>query len=55
MGGAMPTALATLAGQAFAVRCLELVTDVAIGRERQALFRDSRAGSYSSVPIAQRL
>ena len=33
MRGAMPKALATLAGQAFPVRRLELVTDVAIRRE----------------------
>ena len=31
--GAIPKALATLAGQAFAVRCLELVPDIAIRRQ----------------------
>ena len=49
MGGAMPTTLATLAGQAFAVRCLELVANVAIGREPQALFRHRRAAADAIV------
>ena len=37
-------------GGAIAVRRLELVTDVAIGRERQALFRDRRAAADAIVP-----
>jgi hypothetical protein len=40
--GAMPKTPAALAGLASAVRCLELVTNIAIRRERQPLFRDRR-------------
>ena len=46
-------------GGAITVRCLELVTDVAIGRERQALFRDRRAAADAIVPkrlrVAERI
>jgi len=38
-------------GGAIAVRRLERVTDVAIGRERQALFRDCRAADGTAQPF----
>jgi len=38
-------------GGAIAVRCLELVADVAIGGERQALFRDRRAADVTAQPL----
>ena len=48
MGRAVPKALATLAGQAFAVRRLQLVADVAVRGERQALLRDCRTADGRS-------
>ena len=56
---AMPSTLATLAGQAFAVRRFMPVADVAVGSERQALLRDRQrlprgknaAGKTSGVNV----
>lgn len=37
--------------RAVAVRCLQLVTDVPIGRQRQALFRDGRPTDVAAEPF----
>jgi hypothetical protein len=44
----VPKALATLAGQAFAVRRLQLVADVAVRGEQQALLRNCRTADGRS-------
>ena len=39
---------------AIAIQCRELVTDIAIRRERQALFRDRRAADVAVQSFEQR-
>ena len=51
MRSAMPKALATLAGQAFAVRCLELVPDIAIRCQCKPLFRHCPTTDVAAKPF----
>lgn len=51
MGGTMPNTLATLAGQAFTVRCLQFIADFTVAGKRQPLFRHGWPGNVAAQPF----